>query len=521
MNLRRLNEEMDEILKQPITLSEISEQKNLFSCCSLKETENENAIDESVINISLVTEKLYNKLVNVLYGNNRVKNRNYEQQQNVLNFLQEIEDRIPLQWGISVDLADYGFTADEINAIKKIVREERVAESYKNDKLNYKAEDFIVYYKLSEYMTELGFETDWLPEDCTIEKLITWIFEHNDRAYEKSFWVDTFDLTDEQLIKYGIMKDLNDEQDFSQALQNIVEADDEGELITSEDIEAQIDNAIKKYIEKHGNEIKLEADYDDELTKEQIIQIFNSKNPTEKFIEIIDEWDWWEMSDSSYEYIIDNLDISDDIRKEYRGEIFNKITNDITYSIPYDHYNIEVGFDIYLQNPNDHAERDTIIWNEQDGEEIITQLDETIEKLIELQGYNVLDFEKYYQAKKNEKEIQENKFFDDLIEEIENCTYNYGNEIVVLAQAKILDMANAIIDKKQITIPLDATCGLHNAANGSGSLLAIELEKDLNLTIGKDCEVFYKDGYRYNIDETHGLVYGAWQTDVQIPVSEN
>ena len=289
----------------------------------------------------------------------------------------------------------------------------------------------------------------------------------------------------------------------------------------SEDTEAQIDSAIKKYIEKHGSEIKLEADYDDELTKEQIIQIFNSKDPTEKFIEIIDEWDWWEMSDSAYEYIIDNLDISDDIRKEYRGEIFNKITNDIAYSIPYDHYNKEVGFDIYLQNPNDHAERDTIIWNEQDGEEIITQLDETIEKLIELQGYNVLDFEKYYQAKKNEKEIQENKFFDDLIEEIENCTYNYGNEIVVLAQAKILDMANAIIDKKQITIPLDATCGLHNAANGSGSLLAIELEKDLNLTIGKDCEVFYKDDYRYNVDETHSLVYGAWQTDVQFPVSED
>ena len=93
----------------------------------------------TVVDIPLVTEKLYNKLVNLLYGNKQGKNRDYEQQQNVLNFLQEIEDKIAIGAGVSIDLEDYGFTTDEINTIKKIVRDERVDESL-NEELQYGVE---------------------------------------------------------------------------------------------------------------------------------------------------------------------------------------------------------------------------------------------------------------------------------------------------------------------------------------------------------------------------------------------
>lgn len=90
----------------------------------------------TVVDIPLVTEKLYNKLVNLLYGNKQGKNRDYEQQQNVLNFLQEIEDKIAIEAGVSIDLEDYDFTVDEINAIKKIVKDERVDESVNEDYAN-------------------------------------------------------------------------------------------------------------------------------------------------------------------------------------------------------------------------------------------------------------------------------------------------------------------------------------------------------------------------------------------------
>lgn len=97
----------------------------------LGEPKNESLSDDivTVVDIPLVTEKLYNKLVNALYGNKQNKNRAYEQQENVLNFLQKIEDGIAIQASFSIDLEDYGFTSDEINTIKKIVREERVDES--------------------------------------------------------------------------------------------------------------------------------------------------------------------------------------------------------------------------------------------------------------------------------------------------------------------------------------------------------------------------------------------------------
>ena len=118
------------------------------------------------------------------------------------------------------------------------------------------------------------------------------------------------------------------------------------------------------------------------------------------------------------------------------------------------------------------------------------------------------------------------------MEEIDNVTYDTGNQIVFLVQAPILDMATAIQGKGTITIPSDAMCGLFNGGNGSGSLLGIKLEKDITGSIAdmtkpsyqaRDgvLEVFYKDGYRYNVDEVYGLVASAWNTNVIISQVEN
>lgn len=281
-----------------------------------------------------------------------------------------------------------------------------------------------------------------------------------------------------------------------------------------EAVEQIVVDAVDKYIAEHGNTFEIYVDYNDELDDRTWKKIFDSQDPLEAFNELLMDSDWYEWQE--YDEIFKQLDLPEEYKEEHDMQIKEYLQERISWSIPFDHYDATLSFDVFLQNPNDHAETDTIIWNEQDGEEVITALDGTIEKLIELQGYNVLDFEEYYQAKMNKKEVQENKFFDNLIEEIENCTYNYGNEVVFLVQGTFSEVAKAIKEGKQITIPADAMCGLHNAGNGSGSILDIKLEKDLTLTIGKDCEVFYKDGYSYNVDETHGLVASAWNTDLII-----
>ena len=109
----------------------------------------------TVVAIPLVTERLYNKLVNLLYGNKKAKNRDYEQQENVLNFLQKLEDNIPRNAGISVDLEDYNFTVDEINAIKEIVKEERVDESLNEEKEKLDIRELIEGYNFSIIKTRV------------------------------------------------------------------------------------------------------------------------------------------------------------------------------------------------------------------------------------------------------------------------------------------------------------------------------------------------------------------------------
>lgn len=140
----------------------------------------------TVIDIPLVTEKLYNKLVNLLYGNK--KDKDYEQQGNVLNFLQKIEDRIPLGCEFHTDLEDYGFTTDEINAIKKIVREERVNESL-NEKYCTKAE--ITRFLKSHKATEVAFGR-YISEIRGTEKLFE-MHAHGSKKIAGTY--DSFDLS--------------------------------------------------------------------------------------------------------------------------------------------------------------------------------------------------------------------------------------------------------------------------------------------------------------------------------------
>lgn len=40
------------------------------------------------------------------------------------------------------------------------------------------------------------------------DKLVAWVFEHTKQAYTKDFWVNTFNLTNDDLVKFGIIYDL-------------------------------------------------------------------------------------------------------------------------------------------------------------------------------------------------------------------------------------------------------------------------------------------------------------------------
>ena len=44
------------------------------------------------------------------------------------------------------------------------------------------------------------------------QKLISWVFSHSKEAYTKTFWVEHFNLTNDDLVKFEIMNDLSENQ---------------------------------------------------------------------------------------------------------------------------------------------------------------------------------------------------------------------------------------------------------------------------------------------------------------------
>ena len=226
------------------------------------------------------------------------------------------------------------------------------------------------------------------------------------------------------------------------------------------------------------------------------------------------EGDW--NTYDEYKYIVDQLNIDEEYKEEHLDEIMDYVQDHIAYQIPFDHYDSEIGFDVYFKTEDYNG--NTVEWSKAENreKEEIDTIEPSIVKLLESQGYTKEAFIEYYEAKMNEEEVQEQAFFKNLIEEIENCTYNYGNEVVLLCQGSFVEIAAAIRDKKTITIPDNALCGLHNGGNGSGSTLDISLEKPVTGVIGQDLMVYMKDAYHYNVDETHGLVASAWNSDIKV-----
>lgn len=64
--------------------------------------------------------------------------------------------------------------------------------------------------KLWTYIMELADPADIPNSNESIDKLITWIFEHNKRAYKRNFWKNIIGLTDKDIDKYNISLDLEE-----------------------------------------------------------------------------------------------------------------------------------------------------------------------------------------------------------------------------------------------------------------------------------------------------------------------
>ena len=377
---------------------------------------------------------------------------------------------------------------------------------------------------------------DRLKTDCNY-------FLGNGNRNEKHLWAGDVD----KQIK--LMKDLynsfeekpewismQDIENFEKQMKETNESlNEEGDL-TWEQVEPQVKEAVEAYKKQYDylfkdGSFELYVDYNDNLDESTIKEIFENDAPKDAFYDIIGGWDWFDDAWEEYKEILKNLKLDEDIKEGFRDEIMDYLQENVSYSIPFAHFDQNVNFDIFIHDAEEANKEYTGMLSytetdetDEDGDYIkeVDGVNPMLEKLLVSQGYTAEQFIEYFN--KGEKG---DTFLDSVVEEINNCTYDYGNQIVFLVNAPITEMADAIQNGGTLTIPADAMCGFVNCGNGSGSVLEIKLKQPFTGKLrdmkkpayqdnSGDLEAFYYDGYRYNVDEIYGLVNDAWDAKVTI-----
>lgn len=265
---------------------------------------------------------------------------------------------------------------------------------------------------------------------------------------------------------------------------------------------------------------EIDVDYRDEIEDSIAQEILESNSPHDTLIERL--WDWYQEQE---------WDIIDDLVDDFRAETDPKFLEDANII---EDGNLDDGMIreefmdiIYIDYPVDWAEGqefcfNIIVSNGDDNydfwlnEHIVDEdgkVDENAEKaglvwLAKQQGYTL---EEVVKILKDEDNVSTNEFLASISSEVYN---GYGCEALTFCVKMTLGQAIALKEKMKsnsnglITIDKRVTCGLFNPWDGSGSILDIACEKDIEIPF-ENIWKFYIDESRSNRYDSIHNVYGT------------
>ena len=314
--------------------------------------------------------------------------------------------------------------------------------------------------------------------------------------------------------------------------------------MTVEKLKERVMEIIKDifYINEDGG-IEIYTDYRDrELSDKTISDIMELKNPRETFQDILCEW----AMDYAIEYGEDELE--KDIRKElteeeeelfteHFEEIWDMVRENTYFYYDEKDFNNDVKVNIMVDcgNWNYDCTCDNVLnWygNSGDGsipaESSMLWLAKTQGKATALRTACKREHrdDGYYVDREKDKD----KFIESCIQEFENLPSHMGTVTFLVKMSlfklfELIELKNKEYDEKgkydprkneksksYIVLGKETMCGLYDSWNGSGSVLEIELDKDVKLPI-KYC-VFCVDGCKmhgYDVDDVYGLVGNCWK----------
>lgn len=309
---------------------------------------------------------------------------------------------------------------------------------------------------------------------------------------------------------------------------------------------------IKKIIEDNfgvniGGGIEIYTDYRDrELSSKTICQICEADYPMESFGDILAEW----AMDYAVEYGDHDIEqclfknFSEEEKQLYQqnvNECWDYIQDNFYYFYDINDFNNEVYVNIMIDCGNgnyDYTCDNVLNWNGKFGDGTIDKtssmlwLAKTQGKATALRKACKQQYrdDGYYVDRNKETD----RFVESCMQEFENLSSHMGTvtflvKMPLLQLCELIEVKNKEYDeqgkydprkntksKSYIVLDKQTECGLFDTWNGSGSVLEIQLDKDVKVPI-KYCQ-FCVDGCKmrgYDVDEVYGLVSGCWKESLK------
>jgi hypothetical protein len=303
---------------------------------------------------------------------------------------------------------------------------------------------------------------------------------------------------------------------------------------------------VHEFVNDDGG-IEIYTDYRDrELSTKTLTDIMESENPREYFEDMLSQQALKYAFDYGYDELEEEIrkDLTDEenaLLTEDSDEIWDYIIENIYFYYDFSDFNAVLKVNIMIDCGNgnyDYACDNVLNYcgsGEFDGESSILWLAEAQGKADKLRKVCKIPC-----GEDEEREIQSDKFIESCVQELENLTFHMGT-VTFLVKMNLFQLFDLLEiqkaeympegeydprknTKSKSTITLDKTtmCGLYDPWNGAGSVLEIELDKDVEIPI-KYC-VFCVDGCkmygRYDIDEVYGLIESCWKETLKTTTKE-
>lgn len=266
-------------------------------------------------------------------------------------------------------------------------------------------------------------------------------------------------------------------------------------------------------------EIELYADYRDELSEKTAIEILKSEDPALALVEHLEEIyreSRWAEEDSIIDKVLDYIraELAIDL-EDYESDIRDYVFNQVEFLLPIDHYrNQAVYLDIFIDTGDGNY--DFVLnhrypaYGGDDGE---IPNEASIVWLSHTQGYakdrlrNAL----------NQGDVHDpSGFLQSMQQEMANLPSHMAclTFLVRMTLGQAIDLnwdmkqnpnGSIILDKKTM-------CGLFDMWSGGGSVLEVELERDVKIpySIIRSALPDGADG-QYSVEETYGMSGSAWR----------